>query len=572
MANFSDYTKLTYVNSTSPAINATNLNKNEDSLELIMDELNYAHGWTFKNVLSYCYNMSTRCIEKFFDLSDGWTFTGTVNEYDILFVNEIKIGKSGIRMEETDASSGTLEMYKTLTTIDCTSYPGGTTSYDNDYIVMIFHLSDATKFSNVQIRLGNNAANFYYYNMTYATGHNVRLIRKSVFSVGSGSPSWSTISYINIRVITTASATGEYITMQGVFLTRRDAVITESTPWFFDDGQGNMSDKPYINNALSSLVYYDDYCNKMCYQLLEENTSPAFDDIMCDVNSFAIKLEAYCKYDGFGPAVIWYIDASNYFIVEVDSNALNFYEYVGASGSNVATQTLDITIVPNDRMELFIEKTSDNVIRASLNTDGQRSVFQDYETSFSTTAQGCVGFVNSASGMHYTITDMVIGYSQASLPNFLGSLELGIYKYQNEYLNNSTTVQNDNALLLKLPPNTTFEIFLNIIALSSSDVPDIKVKWILTNDYEVITYRSSIGPPTSVSNVSDTQLKNGYYDFSTEIPYGIDGTANESYIFERCVLTTGNDGLKIQIRWAQNTSSGTETCVRKGSYIRARKI
>ena len=144
-----------------------------------------------------------------------------------------------------------------------------------------------------------------------------------------------------------------------------------------------------------------------------------------------------------------------------------------------------------------------------------------------------------------------------------------VYKTTNETVTNDTTMQNDDELVVTLPQNGIFEVNLNAIANATSTNPDIQCDWATTGDITLMDNgRFCISHNTDVADADDSdsiKLK-VETSLSTDISYGMDGS-NYTYIKEKLILQTGNNGGTLQFRWTQKTASAFSTAVKPGSYM-----
>lgn len=572
MGNFSGYTPITYVNGSTPAINADNLNKNENMLDIVANELNYSAAWSLKPIMLQCRYENTKDVENFNIDATDWTDAGTVtlsNAYDAVF------GK-GLKLTETDNSAGQMRASRTLSsTLDLTSFNSGRSSTVDDSIMLVINVSDDTKFASIAIDLGDDASNTFYYEISTAgldTGINAFNLIKDYF-IESGSPTgWDSIDYISCVATTTANALGESVTFSLIQLNEFDEVTYASTPWFFDDGNGNFDELPYMIEASNDcVIFFDSIVNKLAFCPLY--TSVYFkNEVLCTVNSFSLKAEIYSKSSGYGASLVWYIDDDNYLEIRIASSTLYIYETVATSESAVVTEALDSSIVYGDRMELYVDKKED-IIRVVLAVDGQSIKTASWETSFDADEEGCLAFTKFIEAQYYIVTDMVIGANHALLPPFNAGGTLLSYKKDDESLtsNNSLTGREDEDLTIKLSPNSCYEVEVSMVIDGSDTGQDLKMDWVTTGCSSVSTknIRSLGTNTTSVYQSSAVMSQSAGYATDTE--HGV-VASGWTYGTERGIVYTGNSGGTVEIRWSQVTSSGTAITLKAGSYIKATKL
>lgn len=573
MSNFKDWSEVTFVNGSAPAINAVNLNAIEDSLTKLMNELNYSNSFNLYHILRYATGKNIKIIDECDD-SSTWTVHFSVDYYDEY--DTIVLGKSGLKGEEPDNIGSDLRISKTLdSTFSCLVSNDGTAITTSNYIYLVIYVSDSTKFTTLKIRLGDDASNYYYNDYTgFSTGWNFIGIAMSAFSTNNSPSGWDAIDYIACYATTTSSASGEYVILNKMFVGRIGGSVTGVNPFVFNNGSGTYNQEPYVKTYKPTFVGLDKRINKTGLQLLEDNLSLWANDTLEDVNSFSIKVECYSKYDGFGCAFQWYVNSSNYLVISVESSSLKIYENASGGGvSAVVTSALDESIEAFDRMELFIEKTSNNILYCSLQVDGQTAVYADYAVTISSTLGGAIGITSYAANQFYMITDMLLGNNTALAMPFMSNNHLLIMKFENEDLLSSTLTQNDDELKLKLPGNCTFEIELVMLVNSASATPDIDVRWLLSNNSTYSTQRIITGLDSGTSDVDSSNVIATDCAFLTLKTYGLEGDATKpTRIVEKATIHTGVDGEIIQIQWCQNVSNATAITVEKGSYIKATKI
>lgn len=146
-----------------------------------------------------------------------------------------------------------------------------------------------------------------------------------------------------------------------------------------------------------------------------------------------------------------------------------------------------------------------------------------------------------------------------------------VHKTADESVTSSTTIQNDNHLLVSVAANTEYEIIVRL-AVNGSAAADFKMAW--TMPAGCTGQRFSRGPAvSSATSTADTTTRaSGLTDnFTTEINYGVFSTGQLSFVEEILYVVTAGTAGVVQLKWAQNASSGTATTVVAGSYIVVRR-
>lgn len=137
----------------------------------------------------------------------------------------------------------------------------------------------------------------------------------------------------------------------------------------------------------------------------------------------------------------------------------------------------------------------------------------------------------------------------------------------------STTVVDDTDLFVDLAAGRTYQIDA-FVSANGTAAGDIKVVWTNTGTMTFPQVRSCSGPSIATTSANATAAAAttvgvtvaATRTMTTEVPYGVDG-AISSAIEESFIVVCTVAG-RLQLRWAQNTASGT-TNVTANSWIRA---
>jgi hypothetical protein len=206
-----------------------------------------------------------------------------------------------------------------------------------------------------------------------------------------------------------------------------------------------------------------------------------------------------------------------------------------------------------DRFEVYL-KPGKNIVKL------KKSGFSEYGSPDWSAIRGLDIYFESPSAEVSVSIDMILLHTQ-EFKNF-------VVKTADESLNSSTSVQNDNELYVDLPQNGKFEISLYISAISASATPDIKFDWTVTGDVSFLYNRFINSVPYSASDASDANRRLEWFPYNQEAGCAIEGGSGESLYFENFIVRTLNDGGRLQLRWAQVNTSGTDITVNAGSYIK----
>ena len=134
-------------------------------------------------------------------------------------------------------------------------------------------------------------------------------------------------------------------------------------------------------------------------------------------------------------------------------------------------------------------------------------------------------------------------------------------KASSETVNGSSTLQNDDDLVVAVGTNQIWEMFL-WARYTSGTTPDIKFAW--TIPASAVMWRVAFRKSTTYGWVDPT-------NDSTAIVADGDGATEREYL-ERVFVTTAGTAGNVQLQWAQNTSDASDTIVLAGSRLLAFRI
>ncbi len=140
---------------------------------------------------------------------------------------------------------------------------------------------------------------------------------------------------------------------------------------------------------------------------------------------------------------------------------------------------------------------------------------------------------------------------------------LFVLKGSDEIVNNSTTLQNDNELVLAVVANATYLLSCQMIQ-NSGATPAFKLDLTMPAG---ATWK----PGWFTCGASAAAEQTGV--MSTPAINGVTGAGADAFVkFEAVVVISSTSG-NIQVRWAQNTANASDTTVRAGSWLElARKL
>lgn len=149
----------------------------------------------------------------------------------------------------------------------------------------------------------------------------------------------------------------------------------------------------------------------------------------------------------------------------------------------------------------------------------------------------------------------------ATAPAWSGPGEIGKIKAADESITSSTSLQDDDELVIAVPANETiiWELVLFVIGATSGDIK-IQITWPTSTTmgpFQLVGQQA--GGTAGVTEGSDISDAGGF-------ALDAAGSPGLTHILRGVVYTTqaGN----ATFRWAQNSSNGTATTVKKGSMLR----
>jgi hypothetical protein len=353
MANFGDYTKTTYINTSAPAINQVNLNNVENKLDLVDEELRRSQTFRLSDYLNTMHQCNTKEIEDFQDSSE-WTMAvgGTISDDTFYYI----IHKQSVRLLEPDNTAGYLCMFKACT-LDLTAFPNGGASTTDDLILLVVYISDVAALTNLYFKLGTDNTDNYYKVISAAslvTGWNFITIAKSAFSENNP-PGWDNITYIRCEWYSNANQINKYISFQYAQLIREDSASAGyCNPFQLYNGTAWANLFSIIYDYY--LLYYDKKYNKLCIQALNPaGYANMLHLTFCDRSNFIFKAKMTCNQNYDSQNLVWYVDSDNFIQIGIFGNDLTMYRKE-AGAATTGSLELDTSFIHGETIELTFEK------------------------------------------------------------------------------------------------------------------------------------------------------------------------------------------------------------------------
>lgn len=138
---------------------------------------------------------------------------------------------------------------------------------------------------------------------------------------------------------------------------------------------------------------------------------------------------------------------------------------------------------------------------------------------------------------------------------------IDVLKGSDETVSNSSTLQNDDELLLSVAASTFYRFFIDI-TFQAGTTADFK--WAITFPTGATATFVGAGWDTAQAFVPSGS---GSYTSGSAITYGGNGIGSNRGIILRGTLSTGANAGTLQFQWAQNTPTVENTVVKAGSYM-----
>jgi len=174
------------------------------------------------------------------------------------------------------------------------------------------------------------------------------------------------------------------------------------------------------------------------------------------------------------------------------------------------------------------------------------------------------------SGQHVWQTDTNTEHIwDGSAWQFLRGIDRVARKTSDETVNNSSTLQNDDVLVVSVEANAVYRVECQIIC-SSSTTADIKTTFTVPAG---ATLRwGTYAPHRSVSSTTASTISANVFSAAGVADVGGYGTSTNVLYVLRGILRMSSTAGSLQFQWAQSTADATNTTVRAGSVLHARRL
>jgi hypothetical protein len=585
MAVHGNFTELTFVNSTTPAINAANLNAIESTLKIADTELarSLSFSWDFYKKMFF--NCSQRTINRFLTYTDWFGTNGpTISEANH---SESLIHGRAVKMLQPTNDAEELAIFTDAHTQQNLNNFDSLDSANTDQLIcLLCYISDTTYITRITVRLGEDTSNYYYYNWTtgLVNGWNILTVAKSSMST-TGSPSgWSAIDYVAYRGLFAANAQNEYVIFNHCAMVRADqSTATLMNPFVGNDYADNW-DVNLMTPSSQFLIYKDAQFEEICLLscMLDgiATDSPDFIGTGLVCSSFSASFRVIARNTSDSQGIMWYVDDDNYLLFHIDDADVNVSVMYGGSLSYYYTAYASDALLLGSTLKVNIEKIGGSTVRMILEDESGTNETIEVSgdaLSFTDTTEGEVGIGAYSTTQLSSIQDFVVTNRRPdniNLPDMSiknNSAYQYIQKASDELRISNTTLSDDNDLKARLAPYGIYKVTVRLNFSAGLDTPDFKGAWTISGDITALTYKSMIGPSTGTSDSANTQVRSSAFAIDASANYGADGS-DISQAYEEFILSTDDTGGILQFQWAQNTSIAATVTLREESFMIIEKI
>lgn len=586
MSVHGNFTELTFVNASSPAINAVNLNAIESTLKIADTELarSLSFNWNFYKEMFF--NCSQKTINRFLDYSD-WSGTNGPTISEAGHTETLLLHGRAVKMLQPTNDAEELAIFDAShTQQDLTEFDSGDSANTDQLICLLCYISDTTYITRITIRLGEDTSNYYYYNWTtgLVDGWNILTAPKSSFSTTGSPTDWSAIDYVAYRAMFAANAQNEYVTFNHCALVRADqTTATLMNPFVGNDHSDNW-DVDLMTPSSQFLIYkdaqFEEICVLSCLADGIADTSPDLLGTGLVCSSFSASFRIIPRSTAFSQGIMWYVDDDNWILFNIDDGDANIaYRYAGGAVSFYYTAlSTDATLIGSTLL-IKIEKIGGSTVRIVVIDESNTNVVAETSSdgmSFSDTTEGEVGISAYKTNQRSTMQDFVVSNRRSDIINLpeMESVNKNrvqvVRKSADESRSSTTTQANDSELFARLKPYGLYKVIANIYAYGNA-TPDIATSWGTSGDVTLSTYKGVTGSPVILTSVDSTELRRQAVSTANTVDYGTI-TTDTTWIQEEFFVTTDEDGGMLYFKWAQDTSDGDAVYVREDSFLYIEKV
>lgn len=580
-----NFTELTFVNASTPAINAVNLNAIESTLKIADTELarSLSFNWNFYKEMFF--NCSQKTINRFLDYSD-WSGTNGPTISEATHSESLLHGRAVKMLQPTNDAEELAIFDASHTQQNLNNFDSLDSASTADLICLLCYISDITYITRITIRLGEDTSNYYYYDWStgLVNGWNILTIDKNSMSTTGSPTGWTAIDYVAYRGLFAANAQNEYVIYNHCALVRADqTTATLMNPFVGNDYSDNW-DVDLMTPSSQFLIYKDAQFEEICVLscMLDGVATSSPDFLGCGLvcSSFSASMRVIARNTKNTQGIMWYVDDDNWILFHIDDADLTVTRrFGGALGYYYTAYASDLLAI-GTTFELKLDKIGGTTVRCTLiDESGTNEVIEvsGEALPFSDTTEGEVGIGCYATDQLSSIQDFVVSNRRTDnikLPKMLTKNNDAfqfIQKTADEQRISTTTVSDDNDLKVRLKPYGVYRITVRFNFTAGTTGPDFKCKWVAGGDITALTYKSMIGASTSTTDTANTAVRSSAFGIDAETNYGADGS-DISQAYEEFIVSTDDTGGILKLQWAQNSSVAASTTLREESYMIVEKI
>jgi hypothetical protein len=568
MSDFGAWVPATFNNGAAPAIDEDVMNSYEDWIDIADEELRKSQSIKLKDFLTYFWQRNIKVIDDFTASSEWTAAAGSVVANDT--TNNV-IGYNAVKLSDSNDLASWVSMYRAAT-LDLSQFHDGSASSTSDWIVCLFYISDITKFTLFQLKLGTDNANNWYkfYNPAgFSNGWNVIMAQKSGFTEDPVGPNWNNITYIRMDLYTAAGASTHYFTFQYLMMVRDYGGVPAPYQQYMGATTG-WSLKFDIYDYFNSVIY-DEKINRLGIVMFDPRSWIVNLLLYSDVEAFSSKFEMYCKYAGNSSEIIWAGNVDNYAKTYIGANV--FYLIVAEAGVETSTSiALTNSLLLNERVIIEFEKDSDT-FRAILSKNGEVVKTLEYEAIGLAVDSGEVYLADEGTNYYSLVTDFAISSNKncVMLENEeANGPRLVRLSADQTYANDTITAITD--FLIRLKPNRVYKVeaFINAHNAGSA-AADLKIDW-ASSGVSLLGLRNCVGSESTSykAQPNNTTHRCSSHGITAAVYYALSASGTYVAVKEDFIVKTTQAGGYIQMRAAQyNTTGGggNETIVDDTSYV-----
>jgi len=142
------------------------------------------------------------------------------------------------------------------------------------------------------------------------------------------------------------------------------------------------------------------------------------------------------------------------------------------------------------------------------------------------------------------------------------------HKTSDESRNTTTTLTADSELEFAVEANKTYDVVVQLLLASASATPDFKFDFVGPSGYTPYFGPQVYQSAGRWSGVSVATAPSALLTTGDVVEQGSTGAAAIFGLQITATIKTGANAGNVQLRWAQNTSNGSDVTVKAGSFIR----